>query len=188
MRRFFSTLFKKQGGVYTPLRVLDLDGDAGAGGLGLATPTAPGLMSAADKSELDAIAPDQFAKNTSDVSLSSDASTSVLAVTLTGLGASKTYACKLGIRIRINTTGTPANTGYVDIVTLATIATNGSSVASVLLPLTISPDVAAPSAIAAITGTVSASTGGFTVYATRVSGVAQVAFARAWVITLDEVS
>lgn len=52
MRRFFSTLFKKQGGVYTPLRVLDLDGGSEAGGLGLATPTQPGLMSAAVASSL----------------------------------------------------------------------------------------------------------------------------------------
>ena len=133
---------------------------------------------------------DQAATTVAAVPLSTDASTAVLPVVLTGLAATKTYSAIVGARVAINTIGTPANAGYIDIVTFCTIATNGSAVATVTLPVLVVPDTSKlPSAIAAATATVSASTGGFTLYATRVASTnMRVTLGQAWIRDVIEVA
>lgn len=133
---------------------------------------------------------DQVASISAAVALSTDASKAVLAVTVSDLAASKTYSAIIGARVALNTIGTPANAGYIDIVTVCTIATNASAVATVTLPVLVVPDTSKlPSEIATATATVSATTGGFTLYATRVASTSmRVTLGQVWIRDIVEVS
>lgn len=124
------------------------------------------------------------------VSLSTNSSTAVLSVTVSGLGISKTYSSVIGARIAINTTGTPANCGYIDIVAMGSVVTDGSAVATFTFDAAnVSIDYSKlKPAISSVSSTIAASTGGFTISATRVTGVSMlVTSAQAWIVTIDEV-
>jgi hypothetical protein len=157
----------------------------GADEIATATTSTAGLMSAAQVASLDALKPDQYAVTSTPVTLT-EASQSVLAVTLTGLPASSALIGIVGVRLTINTTGTPANCGFVDIAVGVSIVTDGSSVATCTVLGTVSPDASkAASAVSAITGTIAASTGGITVSATRQSGITQKASCKVWIRDLQ---
>ena len=126
----------------------------------------------------------------SPTSLTTNSSTPVLSVTVAGLDASSTYSAIVGARIAINTTGTPANCGYIDIIAMGSVVTDGYSVATFTFDssnISVDSSKLKP-AILAATGTIAASTGGFTISATRVAEILMsVSFARAWIVSIDEV-
>jgi hypothetical protein len=126
----------------------------------------------------------------SPTSLTTNSSTSVLSVTVAGLDASSTYSAIVGARIAINTTGTPANCGYIDIIAMGSVVTDGYSIATFTFDssnISVDSSKLKP-AILAATGTIAASTGGFTISATRVAEtLMSVSFARAWIVSIDEV-
>jgi hypothetical protein len=132
------------------------------------------------------------------VSLTANTATTVLEVaslsTRLGLVASKTYSCVIGARFQIFTTATAANCGYVDIMCMASIVTDGSNVATVTIAtdnLSVDNTGKMKTAIQTATGSIAGSTGGFTVTATRVVDTAQtVKWTTVWVrdLTLCEVA
>lgn len=127
--------------------------------------------------------------NTAAVALGLDASSPVLAQTLSGLGNSKVYVARFGIRVTIWKDATKAHCGNMDCTIDAHIATNGAGVATVTFATT--PYFDASLLIAGLAGaaaTVAASAGGFTVSATRVAGVACSAVAAWWCVTMRDIT
>lgn len=136
------------------------------------------------------ITADSAYNSVSAVSLSTNSSTPVLVVTVSGLGISKTYSSVIGARLAINTTGTPANCGYIDIVAMGSVVTDGSAVATFTFDAAnVSIDYSKlKPAISSVSSAIAASTGGFTISATRVTGVLMsVSSTQAWIVTIDEV-
>ena len=124
-----------------------------------------------------------------DVALPTNASTSVLPVVLPGLGASKKYTATLGCRVVMYTDADHTVAGSIDLVIDVNIATDGSSVATSTLTGTPSPDTSRlPAGLAGATATVAASAGGFTISATRPTGVACHAKARWWTNTFEDLT
>lgn len=112
----------------------------------------------------------------SNTSLSTDASTSLGAVTISGLDASSTYIILYSIWVTIWKDATLADSGLMLCDVEAKVTTDGSSVATVVFQTTPYFDTSLlPAGLAGATATVAASTGGFTVSATRVAGVASTA-------------
>jgi hypothetical protein len=126
---------------------------------------------------------------TSDVALSSNSSTSVLPVTLSGLVASKKYNFTLGIRVVEYTDSNHAVAGSIDLVVDCNATTDSSGVATCTLAGTPSPDTSRlPAGLSGATATVAASTGGFTIFATRPTGTACHVRAHWWVNTFEDVT
>jgi hypothetical protein len=143
------------------------------------------------KLEKTVLVSDQKYTTSAPVSLSTNSSTPVLAVVVSDLGISKTYSSIIGVRLAINTTGTPANCGYIDITAMGSVVTNGSSVATFTFDTSnISVDSGKlKPAISSVVAGIAASTGGFTVSATRVTDVAMtVSSVQVWIVTIDEVA
>ena len=119
---------------------------------------------------------------TVDVALGTDASTAVLVVTLAGLAVSSKYLAKLGLTVWIYTDANHAIGGPVDVVIGLVVTTDGAGVATCTLSGTPIPDGSnLPTGVAGATTTVVASTGGFTISATRPAGAACHAGAQWWV-------
>lgn len=124
-----------------------------------------------------------------DVALGSDASTSVLAVTLTGLGNSKKYLARLGAQVWQYLDSDHSVGGAIDITIGLSISTDSSGVATVTLSGTVVPDVQyLPSGLAGATATVATSTGGFTLSATRKASSASHARAKFWIFNFEDVT
>jgi hypothetical protein len=125
---------------------------------------------------------------TTDVALSSDASTAVLVV-VCGLAASHKYLCTLGVRVYVYTDADHAVGGAVDIVIGMSIVTDASAVATCTLSGTVIPDTSnLPTGVSGATATVAASTGGFTVSATRKAGTACHCRAKWWINKFEDVT
>ena len=118
-----------------------------------------------------------------------DASTAVLAVTLTGLAASKIYLAQLGVRVFQYLDSAHGTGGAIDLVIGISIATDGAGVATVTLSGTPSPDTSnLPAGLSGATATVAASAGGFTILATRKAGSASHARAKWFVNKFEDVT
>ena len=109
----------------------------------------------------------------SSTALSSDASTSLGAVTIAGLDASSTYIILYSIWVTLWKDATLADSGLLLCDAEAKVVTDASSVATVTFQSTpyFDPSLL-PAGLAGAAATVAASTGGFTISATRVAGVA----------------
>jgi hypothetical protein len=115
--------------------------------------------------------------NGSWTSLGADGSTSTLAVAIKTAGftltASHKFVASLGCRVFMYLNSDHTKAGYMDITTMVNIVTDGSSVCTCIFLNTIIPDLSQlPSNLAGATCTVAASTGGFTISASRPAGVA----------------
>lgn len=120
--------------------------------------------------------------SSANVALSSDGAKVVLAQTVTGLGASKSYVATLGIRVSVWPTAALAKASEYDCVVTAVATTNGSSVATVAFLTTPAFDISLAHAdMRTVACTVAASAGGFTISAARPTGVACKAAARWWI-------
>lgn len=116
-----------------------------------------------------------------DVALASDSSTIVLATTLTGLSASRKYLVTFGVRVSIWQEGTESNCGDFDCKFGAYITTNSSSVATIsLLTTPVFDSSLVASALTSVSISLIASLGGFTIRATRPTGVSCSAAAEWW--------
>ena len=126
---------------------------------------------------------------TADVALGTDASATVLVVTLAGLAASGEYLAKLGLTVWIYTDANHAIGGPVDVVLGLAITTDGAGMAACTLSGTPIPDVSnLPTGVAGASATVAASTGGFTISATRPAGTACHAGVQWWVNSFRNVT
>lgn len=127
--------------------------------------------------------------NTTRVALNADASTAILAQTLTGWGASKAYTCRFGMRVTMWKDATKAHSGSLDCTIDAYVTTDGAGVATVAFGTT--PYFDPSLLVAGLSGaaaTVAASAGGFTVSATRVAGIASTAIAHWWCVTREDIT
>ncbi len=131
--------------------------------------------------------------STSWTALSSDPSAAVLAVNILSSGytltASHKFCVSLGCRVTIYKDSDHTVAGYMDITVMVNMVTDGSSAVTSTFTITPVPDLSQlPSGLAGATCTVAASTGGFTISATRPTGVACHAFARWWVNRFEDVT
>jgi len=134
-----------------------------------------------------AIEASRLGGSSSAVLLTSDSSTAVLAVTLPNLLPSRYYTATLGSRIAMWRTATPLNSGSVDLTQDIAIQTDSSSVATVTLLGTAYVDTSRlPTELVSATMTVAASTGGFTISATRTPGVNCTTKAKWWLTGLED--
>lgn len=130
---------------------------------------------------------DQIGGSSTSVALTSDPSAAVLAVTLPNLLPSRYYTATLGSRVTMWRTATPLNSGSVDLTQDIAIQTDSSSVATVTLLSTAYVDTSRlPTELVSATMTVAASTGGFTISATRTPGVNCTAKAKWWLTGLED--
>ncbi len=124
-----------------------------------------------------------------DTSLSTNDSTALPAVTLTGLDASSTYALRLGLSVTIWKTAAQATNGTLDCVVDASVVTDASSVATVTVTTAPYFDTSLLGAgLAGVSASAAASTGGFTLSAVRVAGVSCTACGEWWIRTLKKVA
>ena len=106
------------------------------------------------------------------VQLTTDSSTSILAVTLAGLSPSSIYGAMLGLRVWIYENANHAINGPISIEAAMSITTDSGGVATCTFNSAISPDLTQlPIALETATATVTPSTGGFTFFATRPAGL-----------------
>jgi hypothetical protein len=130
---------------------------------------------------------DQIGGSSTSVTLTSDPSAVILAVTIPNLLPSHYYTATLGSRVSLWRDATPLNSGSVDTTRDIAIQTNSSGVAAVTLLGTEYVDVSRlPTELVSATMTISATTGGFTIYATRTPGVACSAKAKWWLTGLED--
>lgn len=124
-----------------------------------------------------------------DTELTTNASTALPAVTLTGLDASSTYALRIGMAVTIWKTATQATNGTLDCVVDASVVTDGSSVATVTFTSTPYFDSSLlATGLAGVSASSAASTGGFTISAVRVTDVSCTACGEWWIRTLKKVA
>jgi hypothetical protein len=153
-----------------------------------ATPLVRGLCTTAQAGIIaKALRVDQTASTTG-VAMTSGATTTLLAVTLTELAASTNYLAVVSVRARIWKAGATATAAMPQLTQLVHIATNGSSVATVT-PLG-SPrlDTVDCSLIPTASASIAASTGGFTISGIQTSGEARVGEATVRLLDLTVVS
>lgn len=141
----------------------------------------PGAVSPTDPVILGAIQKHGDFATTTPLALTSNASTSLLPVTITGLAANATYAFTVDCYVRFWLTANPTVTRTLWLKADVSAVTNGSGVPTCTVqgnPTPISP--AGVSALGLVGVDVLPSTGGFTVYATRQPGVACTASCKGW--------
>jgi hypothetical protein len=128
-------------------------------------------------------------QNAADVNLGTNASTPVLAVTLGGLAPNSKYNATLGFRTVMWQGGTESNSGSMDTVVDLYITTDGASVATVVFQT--APFADASRLVAALAGatmTAAATAGGFTISATRPTGVNCDCRAKWWVVEFENIT
>jgi len=114
-----------------------------------------------------------FGEYASGVTLPTNAETALYGSLISGLAASSRYHATLKTTVVIWQTSDPTNVGSMDYNTDLYIATSPTSVATVTLKGTPATNVTRlPAGLSGATSRVAASTGGFTMYATRPTGVA----------------
>lgn len=124
-----------------------------------------------------------------DVALTTDSVTALLTMTLTGLTASRKYLATFGVRVSIWQEGTESNCGDLDCKFGAYITTDASAVATVTLLTTPNFDGSlVATALSTTVASVIASTGGFTVRATRPSAVSCSAAAEWWCARVRDIT
>ena len=119
----------------------------------------------------------------SNTNLSTNSSTAVFAVNNFGMwfAPSSDYTIVLGARVLFWQPLTKTNTGCLDMTVCLHVTTNISGVATVELKSSvISNSSYLPAILSTAVGTITATAGGFTIYATRPTGVAFTARARWW--------
>lgn len=119
----------------------------------------------------------------SNTNLSTNSSTAVFVVNDFGkwFAPSSDYTIVLGARILFWQPSTKTNTGFLDMTVCMHITTNASGVATVELKSAInSNSIYLPTILSTAVGTITATAGGFTIYATRPTGVAFTARAKWW--------
>jgi len=115
-----------------------------------------------------------------EVALATNDATPLLVQTIAGLLPSRKYLATIGVRVSIWQEGTEANCGEADCRQVVYITTDASAVATVTLQGTPYFDAQLAAALATTAFTLVASTGGFTISATRPAGVACAAEAQWW--------
>jgi hypothetical protein len=121
------------------------------------------------------------------ISLTSDSSAEILSATITNLLPSRYYSATLGVRGVMWHASTPTNSGSIDYVTDISITTNSSGTATItILGSPESDRSRLPTAMTTANISVTASTGGFAVYATRSAGVSCSAKAKWWLTGLED--
>jgi hypothetical protein len=124
-----------------------------------------------------------------DTELTTNASTALPAVTLSGLDASSTYALRMGLSVTIWKTATQATSGSLDCVVDASVVTDGSSVSTVTFATTPYFDPSLLSTgLAGVSASAAASTGGFTLSAVRVTDVSCTVCGEWWIRTAKKVA
>lgn len=119
----------------------------------------------------------------SNTNLSTNSSTAVFVVNNFGAWfvPSSDYTVVLGARILFWQPAAKTNTGFLDMTVCLHVTTNASGVATVELKSAITSNTSyLPTILSTATGTITATAGGFTIYATRPTGVAFTARARWW--------
>lgn len=109
----------------------------------------------------------------SSTALSTDASTSLGAVTISGLDASSKYSIRYSMWVTVWKDATLTDSGVLACDIDAYVSTDASAVATVTFQSTPYFDTSLlPAGLIGASATVAASTGGFTLYATRVASTA----------------
>jgi hypothetical protein len=119
----------------------------------------------------------------SNTNLSTNSSTAVFTVNNFGIwfAPSSDYTIVLGARILFWQPATKTNTGFLDMTVCLHVTTNAFGVATVELKSAVSSNSSyLPTILSTAVGTITATAGGFTIYATRPTGVAFTARARWW--------
>lgn len=131
------------------------------------------------------------ATSTIDLILASDASTAVLPVVLTGLLPSSIYHAVVGVSECVGLTTGPQTGGFIDIISEMSIATDAGSVATCTIgTANLIVDITKLElGVNTMTGNITASAGGFTIYATRVAGTSCTVFeVEYWISRLVKVA
>jgi hypothetical protein len=119
----------------------------------------------------------------SNTNLTTNSSTAVFTVNTFGkwFAPSSDYTVVLGARILFWQPATKTNTGFLDMTVCLHVTTNAFGVATVELKSAVSSNSSyLPTILSTAVGTITATAGGFTIYATRPTGVAFTARARWW--------
>jgi hypothetical protein len=124
-----------------------------------------------------------------DVTLSTDAATTVASQLFSGWGSSKHFNVTLGFRATVWQSGDVTVSGSIDETVDCHVATDGSGVATVTIQGTQYPDATRlPGGLSGATAALATTTGGVTVQVTRPAGVACKSRARVFVARREEIS